>query len=190
MKLLNHPKVYEPREDSWLLAEIVKKKARGRVLDMGTGSGIQAIVSSKNAKEIIATDINPYAIEIAKENAKSNNIKNIKFKLGNLFQPINKKNKFDLIVFNPPYLPKEGGLNNEIERAITGGKKGYELLVRFLKLSKNYLKKDGEILVVISSRTNPKLVLRNAKSMGYRHKVLDKMKLSFEELYVLSFNFK
>lgn len=190
MKLLEHPKVYEPREDSWLLAEWVKERAKGSVLDIGTGSGIQAIISSGNAKEIVATDINPYAIELAKENAKLNGVRNITFKISDLFQQISKKSKFDLIIFNPPYLPKEGKLNDEIEKAVTGGKNGYELLLKFLKLSKGYLKANGEVLIVFSSRTNPDFVLKSSRLIGYKPKVLDKMKLSFEELYVVSFSLK
>ena len=62
--------VYEPSEDSLLLAESVEKKSAGEVLDMGTGSGIQALVASKRAESVTGADINKNAVEVAKENAK------------------------------------------------------------------------------------------------------------------------
>jgi len=81
--------VYKPREDSYLLAEQVKKYAKQakKVLDMGTGSGIQAITAKQsNPKaEVWACDVNISAIECAKETADSNKVR-IKFLQSNLFE--------------------------------------------------------------------------------------------------------
>jgi len=61
--------VYETREDSWLLGDQVKKYARGRVLDMGTGSGFLALTAArlKKVKEVLALDVNPDAIKYCKK---------------------------------------------------------------------------------------------------------------------------
>ena len=94
---------YEPREDSELLAKYVKKFAFGNVLDMGTGSGIQAITAAKkkSVKSVVAADIQEEVIENNKNNIKN---KKIKFIVSDLFSNIKNK-KFDTIIFNPPYLP-------------------------------------------------------------------------------------
>ncbi|HHI04291.1 MAG TPA: methyltransferase domain-containing protein, partial [Candidatus Woesearchaeota archaeon] len=67
--------VYEPMEDSFLLAEHVKKHSNGFVLDVGTGSGIQAITASEKANLVIGVDISRDAIKLSKSNALKQNIK-------------------------------------------------------------------------------------------------------------------
>ena len=62
--------IYEPREDSELLAKYVKKYAFGGVLDMGTGSGIQALTAAKKkkVKSVLAADIQANVIDDIKKN--------------------------------------------------------------------------------------------------------------------------
>ena len=59
--------IYKPREDSFLLQKQVKKFAEGRVLDMGTGSGVQAITAAESAEYVLAVDVNPEAVECARK---------------------------------------------------------------------------------------------------------------------------
>ncbi|MEM3051279.1 MAG: 50S ribosomal protein L11 methyltransferase, partial [Candidatus Bathyarchaeia archaeon] len=66
--------VYEPAEDSFLFAENLEVQEGERVLDMGTGCGILGIVASKRAHEVIAVDVNPYAVRCAKYNSKVNDV--------------------------------------------------------------------------------------------------------------------
>ena len=96
--------IYKPREDSELLAKYVKKYAFGNILDMGTGSGIQALTAAKNKKvrSVLAADIQEEVIDYNKENIKN---KKIKFIVSDLFSNI--KGKFETIIFNPPYLPED-----------------------------------------------------------------------------------
>ena len=107
--------IYKPREDSFLLQKHVRKYAQGKVLDMGAGSGIQAITALEKTKDVLAVDINPKAVEELKK-------KNINAKVSDLFS--NVKGKFDLIVFNPPYLPADEREPEDSALATTGGKKG------------------------------------------------------------------
>jgi len=174
--------MYEPREDSFLLLESVKKFGKGNVLDMGTGSGILAYEASKlkSVKSVTAADIDGKGIAYAKK--KYNNIKKIKIIKSNLFENI--KEKFDTIIFNPPYLPQEIVYPKFEDKAIFGGKKGYELIKRFLDNAKNYLNKDGIILLLFSSLTNKKMINRIIKKNKLKYKEIDKLKLDFEELYV------
>jgi len=95
-----------PRPETELLVEIIIKNMKNdylKVLDLCTGSGAIAI-ALKNAKpnwQITASDISEKALNIAHENAKSNNCQ-IDFVHSDLFSSI--KQKFDLIVSNPPYI--------------------------------------------------------------------------------------
>ncbi len=166
--------VYEPREDSELLRKYVKRFASGNVLDMGTGSGVLAeeAVKKKNVKSVTAVDINP---EVKKY------IKNPKIKviISDLFSKV--KGKFDVIIFNPPYLPQDHGIE---DKSLYGGKMGYEILVRFLENVSGYLKDDGKVLIVFSNLTQKNMVDFALEKNLLEFKLLEKMKLPlFEELY-------
>ncbi|MEM4282532.1 MAG: methyltransferase [Candidatus Woesearchaeota archaeon] len=171
--------IYEPREDSFLLQEWVRKFARGVVLDVGTGSGIQAVTAAKKrtVKKVVAIDISKEAVAQCKKAIRN---KKITFLQSDLFS--NVKGSFDTIIFNPPYLPTEPGIPKDV--SVEGGRKGYETLVRFLEGASRYLKQDGIILIVFSSLTKKAKVDEALKNYMFEHKTLATRKLAFEELYV------
>jgi len=98
------PGVFAPLwTDSIILAKAVKKEVKKGdfVLDLGTGTGIQAIFAAKKGARIIATDINPKALKCAKLNINYHNLKNrISVLKSDLFSKV--KSKFDVIIYNPP----------------------------------------------------------------------------------------
>lgn len=102
IKLIAAPGVYPPSDDSLLLAESVQP--RGRVLEIGTGSGVVAIHLAKQGHKVVATDINPEAIANARENSRLNGVEDrVEVVRTDLMDGI--KGPFDTVVFNPPYLP-------------------------------------------------------------------------------------
>ncbi|UCD20770.1 MAG: methyltransferase [archaeon] len=159
--------MYKPKEDSELLRSVVKKYAKGSVLDMGTGSGIIAKEASKYSKDVLAVDIDPECVEYVKKLG-------IRAIQSDLFSNINEK--FDVIFFNPPYLPCKGSVKY---KDLEGGKKGSEVVEKFLRDARKHLKANGKILLVLSSLTSKKDLFK-----GYKAKVIAKKKLFFEELYV------
>jgi release factor glutamine methyltransferase len=170
--------VYEPREDSYMLAEIVEELVYGKVLDMGTGSGIQAITAAlkPEVKEVTAADINPEALRRAEKRAKSENVGDkVTFIQSDLFQ--NLSGKFDWIIFNPPYLPSEGEVD---ELSWVGGEKGFEVIETFLVEASKYLEEDGSILLVHSSLTKLKIDERD-----YWVEVLVEKELFYEKLVIV-----
>ena len=172
-------KIYTPREDSKLLVKYVRKYSKGIVLDIGTGSGIQAITAANNKKvnSVLATDIQDSIIRLNKKNIKN---KKIKFLKSDLFNDIKNK-KFDTIIFNPPYLPNELKVK---DLTLEGGKKGYEVVERFLNEVDNFLKSDGIILIVFSSLTKKEKVDEFIKNNLLESKLLEKQHYFFEDLYV------
>lgn len=182
--------IYQPSEDSYLLSDTIKeflkdkinnKDKNIKILDMGTGSGIQAKTCKElGFKDILCIDINSEAVkELEKQKFRA--IKS------NLFSIINKNKKFDLITFNPPYLPEDKRETKESQINTTAGKKGYEIIIKFLKQAKDYLSDDGTILLLFSSLSQPKIILDKARKLGYKYKLLNKQKISFEELFVYEF---
>jgi release factor glutamine methyltransferase len=159
-----------------------KLKTRDRVLDMGTGSGILAIAAAKKGCSVTAVDINPEAIKVAKENASKENLE-INFILSDLFQNVN--GKFDLIIFNAPYVPTENSEPKTMEsKAWDGGETGLEVVNLFLSSVRDYLNEGGKIFLLVSSNTeNP------PQFKGFDQKTLKKMPFFFERLFVLELRF-
>ena len=87
---------------SWLAALTPRRHAR-RALDIGTGSGAQALLASRHAEHVIATDVNQRAIDFTAINAALNGIENVEVRLGSLFEPVAGET-FSLITCNAPYV--------------------------------------------------------------------------------------
>ena len=185
LKLRLHPQVYEPAEDTFLLAENLKVKERFTALDIGTGTGIIALLMAKRAKFVLGVDINPIAIEIARENARINGIKNVEFRVSDLFE--NVKGRFDIITFNPPYLPgKTEELEGLIDLALIGGKSGREVLDRFIDQVKKYLTPKGIVQVVQSSITGIERTMEKFTRLGFKVEVTARKRYFFEEIVVIT----
>jgi release factor glutamine methyltransferase len=174
--------IYQPAEDSYLLQKALilflkNKPKKIKILDMGTGSGIQAQTClDQGFKNILATDINSEVIK----NLKNKNLKTIK---SNLFSKIPKE-KFDLIIFNPPYLPLDKREPKDSQLQTTAGKEGYEIIIKFLKQSKPYLKPKGNILLLFSSLSQPKVIKEESKKLNYKFTKISEESLFFEKLFV------
>jgi release factor glutamine methyltransferase len=95
-----------------------------------------------------------------------------------LFENI--RNKYDIIIFNPPYLPEDAREPASSKRNTTGGKKGNEIIIRFLQNAKNHLNKSGKIFLITSSLSEDV----NFKELGYQAKEIGCEKLFFERLCI------
>jgi predicted Ser/Thr protein kinase len=119
------------------------------------------------------------------EHAKENSDKKIIFKESDLFQ--NLKDKYQLIIFNPPYLPADKKEDAESALITTGGKHGYEVIEKFLEDANNYLEENGQILLVFSSHTNKDVVDEIITKNLFNSKLVEsKMLPMFEQLYLYS----
>lgn len=169
--------IYKPAEDSYLLEKEVKKYSKNRrVLDMGAGSGIQSKAALiGGAISLIATDKNPQAILDLRK-------KGIKGIQSDLFSDI--EGKFDLIIFNPPYLPSDDREDSESRLTTTGGKRGDEIILRFLRSLKKHLANEGVSLIVLSSLTPKKKILSELKRQKLCYEVLSSQRFFFETLEV------
>ena len=141
----------------------LNSKKKINMLDLCTGSGHLAILSSKflNCNKVIASDICDKAIEIAKLNASLNNSK-INVIQSNLFSKLNKNSKFDIIISNPPYvlsknmkkLPDE--YRKEPKIALDGGFEGISLVEKIINQAQNYLSKTGILILEVGD--NKKII--------------------------------
>ncbi len=175
--------IYEPREDSFLILKQIEHFASGNVLDMGTGSGVLAIEAAQTADNVIGVDINKDAVKFASEQA--GDYPNIRFYHSDLFSYF-KKNpmKFDLIIFNPPYLPEDKKEPKESAQATTGGKKGHEVLEQFFSEASEFLMPYGRMLIVFSSLTGKDKVHSILEEYAFDYQKLAEKEEFMETLFV------
>lgn len=171
--------VYDPGDDSFMLVEAALKDIRPgeKVLEVGTGSGIVSFFV-KATTDVVATDINP----IACQNARINGIEVVRT---DLFNGI--CGKFDVIIFNPPYLPTadDERLDTWLNRAFDGGPDGRDVIRQFLAGVNRVLPVGGRVLTVFSSLTDIEAVTGLYEEYGFSVETVAREKVPFEVLVVL-----
>jgi release factor glutamine methyltransferase len=175
--------VYEPAEDSFLLADaaLVFANKGMKILEIGTGTGFVSVVIRANMEvDLVATDINPHAVKCAYENG----VPTIRADMFSGFKPVK---FFDMIIFNPPYLPTLGDdkVPGWLNYAFDGGADGTESLCRFLESVGLYLRPMGTVLLLVSSLTGIEQTKSWMEKSGLEAEVVAKEKCFFEELVVL-----
>jgi release factor glutamine methyltransferase len=171
--------VYEPEADTYLLLDAARAEVRpcDRVLEAGTGSGLIAAELAK-VTGVVATEINPHAAISAHEAG-------IDVVRCNIVDAI--RGMFDLILFNPPYLPTEPHerIDDWLEYALDGGKTGRAVIERFAVDVGRVLSPGGRVLLLISSLTGPDEVKDLFSAAGFSADVVRQERVEDEELYVL-----
>lgn len=142
----SHPQVYPPSEDTFLLLDALEVKPREHGLDVGTGSGLVALHMATVAPTV-ATDINPYAVALCHGAARRQGLP-LEVVRTDLLAGL--RGPFDVIAFNPPYLPHEGP-SQWIDRAWNAGPTGDATLLRFLQEVPWGLAKGGRVYLLLSS---------------------------------------
>ena len=200
--------VYYPSDDSFLLIDYFKEKISDNyfdginvneieyILDLGTGTGIIAILfqffkvkSKKFNPKIVASDILENSIECAKKNESLNKFHDeILFLQSDLFKsfPDSLKSLFNIIVFNPPYLPSSPLItdNKKIDHSWDGGLKGFEILIEFIKKVRNFLnlQKSHYIYYISSSRTNLEELNITLDDLKFKSEIVKRKHIFFEDI--------
>ena len=179
--------VYVPAEDSYLLADNLEIENGQSVLEIGTGSGVVAMYASRLTDEITVTDINFDACELARKNFEENGIENIEILFGNLFEPV-KNRKFDVILFNTPYLPTEEDevLDDTINYAFDGGLNGRKVIDLFLNEVKNHLNDGGIVQLIQSSLSDNDETLNKLDELGFIAEIAKKEHYFFEDIVLIN----
>lgn len=182
------PEVYQPSDDTFLIAERLSVEKGNRVLDMGTGCGILAVVAAEKARVVVAVDVNPYALRCAALNAELNHMADkVDVVLSDMFGAFSANTEFDLIIFNPPYLPTTEKIRSGdwLDRAWNGGRSGREVIDRFLRGMDAHIAKGGRMLMVQSSLSNPEESVKNLREMGFETQIIAEEELFFEKIVAI-----
>jgi release factor glutamine methyltransferase len=179
--------VYEPAEDSFLFAENIEVEKGAQVLDVGAGCGILGILAAEKAAAVFAIDLNPYALRCAKENSMLNKVDSkMAFLQTDLLTAFDVTARFDLILFNAPYLPAdEHEAETWIGRSWAGGIDGRQVIDRFIFQVQPHLKSSGRVLLMQSTLVNVEETIHKFREHHLHAKVKAELKLPFFETLIL-----
>ena len=179
--------VYIPSDDTFLLAENLEIKEGMSVLEIGTGSGLVSMYASLLTDDVTATDINYNALELAEKNFKLNNIDTVKLEFGDMFEPVKDK-KFDVILFNTPYLPTDSDdiINDDLNYAFDGGLNGRKVIDRFINEVSNHLNDKGIVQMIQSSLSDNDRTLDMFDRNGFVAEIAESEKFFFEEIVLIN----
>lgn len=173
-----NPKV--PRTGAFLAALLDARMVRAdaEVLDMGTGSGVCAVLAAKHARRVVGVDINPAAVRCAGINVLLNHVDHrVELRHGDLFGPVAGE-RFDLILFNPPFL--RGTPQDDRDRAWRSS----DVAERFAAALREHLKPGGAALIVLSSFGEAWVFLEEFRKRGFAISVLAERRFVNERLAV------
>ena len=176
------PDVYQPAEDSGLLAEaaIESLVEPELVLEVGTGSGwVAEQVDDHTDARVIGSDLNPHATRQARE-------RGVEAVRADLLEPF-ADDVFDAVLFNPPYLPTDpdNDWNDWMEHALSGGEDGRRLIVPFIDSVDRVLAPGGEVYLLVSSLTGYEIVVELAENAGFEVAEIAQESYPFEVLSIL-----
>jgi len=186
-----HPQVYEPAEDSFHLLESIDVQPQHMVLEIGTGCGLIALACAAKGASVLCTDINPYAILLVQKNIKENQhlLKgSIQVKQADMFSAVKHDQRFDRIIFNPPYLPEttQDPLPESywLDIATLGGEDGLAQTKRFIQKLSSYLYDTGLAYTFISSLSDEKKVQKLLSRSDLLYKNIKTILLDDERLFL------
>jgi release factor glutamine methyltransferase len=169
--------VYPVSEDTLLVKRnLVEEDLEESFLEVGVGNAEISIKAAKNGAEVTAVDIDPEAVRHARERFKEEGLEAEIFR-SNLFEQV--EGKYDLIVFNPPYLSGPEVGDEEMWR---GGETGLELAEEYLEMVSAHLKENGRAWVVLSSRADYEELVERFDLVE-----IDREKLWFETVFLFEY---
>lgn len=190
-KIIVHKNVFPVDSPFSYSSKITAKRISknvGTVLDIGTGTGVQAIISAKRgAKKVIAIDIDDNSLKNAEENVKLHKLKKIiEVRKSDLFDNIKETEKFDLIISQLPF----ADLDYKVSVGHFLFDADFKLHERLLKDGKAYLNADGKIFIPSGEVANEEKLNKLIKKYDYKIlKIEEEMFQNLKwKLYILGKN--
>lgn len=183
LELITNKHTLIPRPETEILVEhalsLIPENGKFLIADLGTGTGAIALAIAKERPhcQVIATDISEHTLDVARQNAARNNIKNVKFICGdwfNAFEPASFSNSFDFIVSNPPYIAHSdehlgmGDLRYEPDSALSSGVDGLDAINSIIKTATRFLSENA-FLIIEHGHEQREKITSILQSMNYEN---------------------
>ena len=174
--------VYRPSDDTFLMLEAISEfPFKGKeTLDMGTGSGILGLFAAIHGANVTMADIDESVVRYAASVADSLGV-NVKAIRSDLFSNI--PGRFDVILFNPPYLPS----TTSRDPVTDGGLSGSAVADRFLRELPEHMNRNGSAFLLLSTQNDPSSLSRKHGKFSFT--LVKRRPLFFEELQVFRLSF-
>jgi release factor glutamine methyltransferase len=177
--------VYPPSEDSYLLLDALEVDEKDAILEIGSGTGVITVELLQRVRRVVSVDIDLSAVRNTMENIRKRGLVHAGTVVqSDLITAISPSTKFSVIVFNPPYLPRDEN-STTLDQALVGGEIGNEVILRFLDQASRHLKRSGRIYVVMSSLSEPNSVQTFMENLGLTVDIVATKPQFFEKLVVL-----
>ncbi len=176
--------VQVPKAGTLLLARQIPTLAQGSVLDLGTGCGLLALLATRSANRVMATDVIEACVRCAWRNALLNGCEvQIDVRLGDLFAPVVGET-FDLIMTNPPQMPtpQDREVGGDEAAADNGGPDGWAILDRVIREAPAHLKPEGRLVFTLFDFLGEQNGLRRLKEAGLSPTILARETQPFPRL--------
>jgi release factor glutamine methyltransferase len=153
-----------------------------RVLEIGGGLGLAAVLAARNGAQVTATDVLPEAVEVMRANAALNNV-SVDARLGDCYAPVAGE-RFDLICTNPPQMPTPPGRarRDAAAAADNGGADGWELLDRVIAGAPRHLNPGGRLIFTIFGFLGPKTAFAKVEAAGLMPAIVARETQSFPRI--------
>ncbi len=190
LKIDVFPEVYPPAEDTFLLLDSIDTWPEDYAVEVGTGTGYVALHLCQSVDRVIAIDSQYAAVRNTMSNARNNSLEHkVSVIQSDLLTAIDPREKFSIIAFNPPYLPKEDS-GTSLDHALIGGEIGIETTERFIRNAVEYLQPEGRIYIVVSSLENIEKIKQTMSFCSLVTDVVGETPLFYEKLQILRGTFK
>ncbi|MHA1905993.1 MAG: HemK2/MTQ2 family protein methyltransferase [Candidatus Thorarchaeota archaeon] len=185
LKIDIFPGVYPPAEDTFLLLDSIDTKPGDIAIEVGSGSGYVALHLCQTVNRVIAIDSSHAAVRNTIANVRKNSLEHkVTVIQSDLLTAINPREKFSIIAFNPPYLPKEDS-GTSLDHALIGGEIGIEVTERFVRHAVGYLQPEGRMYIVTSTLADIETIEHVMNSCSLATEVVGETPLFYEKLQIL-----
>jgi release factor glutamine methyltransferase len=177
VRVITLPGVFQPRSDTWMLVDAVRRSTlqpRATALDLCSGSGAVAVAAAlRGVRSVTAVDVHRRSTWGIRLNARLNGAR-VRALHGDLFEPVAGR-RFDLITANPPYLPAPPRLApRRGDQAWNAGDNGRSVIDRIIEQLPEHLNPGGSVLLVQSSVTGTRETLDRLADVGLEPTIVER----------------
>lgn len=174
--------VQPPKAGSLFFCRNLAVRPGERVLEIGAGLGLAAVLAAKAGATVVATDVLPEAVEVMRANASLNGVV-VDARIGDCYTPVAGE-RFDLVCTNAPQMPTPANHARRDAAALAdnGGVDGWEMLDRVIEGASRHLRPDGRLVFTIFAFLGQKAAFAKLEAVGLTPSIVAREVQSFPRI--------